>query len=122
MTAFQRTRQRSRGLAAWSRAAAKYAAARARDAGAVAVHPEWRERREACRSCPLHVLDLAGVGHCGVPMTRRPLADPLAEPGCGCPVADKARDPAETCHLHVDGDDATCDCPWCRAAGRSVAA
>ena len=115
-TAFQK-RRRPGGLSAWSRAAAKYASARLRDAGLAETDPRAQERLRVCATCPLRV-EHGGVAHCGRPMHLRPFADPHALPGCGCPLSDKARDPSEHCPLDDAEAAAGCRCRWCTASSR----
>jgi len=103
-------------FAALSRAAAKYATAVARRAGAGSVHPDWAHRASVCERCPLRVI-VGTVSYCGQPMHRKMLRDPATD-GCGCPTREKAKSPEEHCPLtvrHVPAETigAACDCKWC---------
>jgi hypothetical protein len=107
-----------------SRAAARYAGAVVRRAGAGAVHPEWAARAAVCEQCPLRVI--AGrVSFCGTPFQRKVVRDE-SEEGCGCPTRDKARSPGEHCPLNVGNRGARdtvggCDCKWCVLGAESTA-
>jgi hypothetical protein len=103
-------------FAALSRAAAKYAGAIARRAGAAGVHPDWTIRAAVCEQCPLRVV-AGSVSYCGQPMQRKPLRDPSLD-GCGCPTREKAKAPDEHCpltprHQPAASEDGVCDCKWC---------
>ena len=115
-TAFARRRG---GLRELSRAAAKYAGARLRSAGQLAVYEGWRDRLTVCAECPLRTV-VDGVAYCGRPVWQRDAGAVSTQPelGCGCPITDKARDPAEHCPLAPGPTLASggCDCRWCRAA------
>ena len=113
-TAFSRRRGGlGGGLRTWSRAAAKAASARLRDGGTLAVSPDARERLAVCRRCPLRVVH-DGAEFCGKPLWQRDRGD---EPGCGCPLVDKARDPAEHCPLAAESAEPGFSraCRWCAA-------
>ncbi|MGF1632391.1 MAG: hypothetical protein ACFCVE_00950 [Phycisphaerae bacterium] len=109
-----------------SRAAAKYASARLRDAGAVRTSPLVSLRLSVCQGCELRKV-YGGQAYCGKPLLRA--LDRRPEEGCGCPLADKAADPSEHCPLpvrqageaaggqsagQVGGEPGVCDCRWCR--------
>jgi len=102
-------------FASLSRAAAKYAGAIARRAGAGSVHPDWAARASLCERCPMRVL-VGNVSYCGQPLQWKPVRD-VAEEGCGCPTRDKAKSPDEHCPLTAAHRAATtsarCDCKWC---------
>lgn len=102
-----------KGLRGLSRAAAKYAGARLRTAGQLPVFPDWRRRVEICRTCPLRVV-ADGISYCGRPLGQRFFGkSDQPDGGCGCPVADKARDPAEHCPLTSETGGGECGCRWC---------
>ena len=111
------------GFATLSRAAARYAGAIARRAGAGSVHPNWVTRAEICERCPIRV-GVGKVSYCGQPLHRKPHRD-QPDDGCGCPTREKARDPSEHCPLNLAHRGAQkaadrCDCKWCAtAAGRA---
>ena len=103
-------------FAALSRAAAKYATAVARRAGAATVHPDWTSRAAVCETCPLRVI-VGTLSYCGQPMHRKILREPATD-GCGCPTREKARAPEEHCPVNARHHPATrhagaCDCKWC---------
>jgi hypothetical protein len=107
---------RSSRFASLSRAAAKYASAVVRRAGAAAVHPDWTARAEICERCPLRVVQ-GSVSYCGQPMQRKLFRDPVTD-GCGCPTWDKAKSPNEHCPITAQHEPAVstggaCDCKWC---------
>jgi hypothetical protein len=104
-----------KGLRVWSKAAAKYARARLRDARLLQVAPHAAVRLEVCRTCPLRVTH-RGTDYCGRPMWQRGVRDPLAQPGCGCPIRNKAEDPDEHCPLTSTSTNHACACRWCTAA------
>jgi hypothetical protein len=104
------------GLAALTRAAARFAGAVARRAGVGAVHPRWMERATVCERCPMRVA-VGRVSYCGQPLHRKPERDEAQE-GCGCPTREKAKDPGEHCPITVRHRAARqhalgCDCKWC---------
>jgi hypothetical protein len=106
-------------FAAFSRAAAKSAAAKLRGLCVLANHRDWPARAAACERCPMRVSH-AGVSYCGTPFLRRPLRDAGLD-GCGCPTVAKAKDPAEHCPLNAanraaGGAGGACDCKWCQPA------
>ncbi len=99
-----------------SRAAAKSAGARLRSRGLLKVHPDVEARAAVCARCPMRQV-YAGVAYCGSPLLRKVRRDPTME-GCGCPITDKAADPAEHCPITAHFDPPTvlrgeCDCRWC---------
>src|SRR6266480_7618919 len=77
-----------------SRAAARYASAIVRRAGAGAVHPDWHVRAAVCEQCPMRVI-VGSVSYCGQPLYKKRHRE--VEEGCGCPTRDKARSPEEHC-------------------------
>src|SRR3569623_285529 len=98
-----------------SRAAAKCAAAKLRDAGALRADVDWLRRVEICERCPVRVLH-CGVSYCGKPLLQQIDRDPTQ--GCGCPVRAKAQSPAEHCPLTrslAASDSTICNCKWCAA-------
>jgi hypothetical protein len=101
---------------------AKSAGARARSAGVLAVSPEASRRVATCHRCPLYQVTAGGTGYCGKPFLHKVLRKPSLE-GCGCPVQEKAKAPAEHCPLNRfnqpagRGKGGACDCKWC-ALGR----
>jgi len=103
-------------FAIFSRAAARYAGAIARRAGAAKVHPQWTTRAALCEQCPLRV-GVGKVSYCGQPLHRKPDRD-VAEEGCGCPTREKAKSPSEHCpltplHRAAQSGEGRCDCKWC---------
>ena len=102
--------RRRRGVAKWSSAAAKFAKARLRDAGALQVSTSVAERLRVCKDCPLKTTH-RGIAWCGKPI----LLQKEGDVGCGCPIADKARSPEEHCPLPVLNPAGDCDCKWCNA-------
>ena len=105
------------GLGDMSRAAVAAGRARLRDAGLLPVATDPRPRLAACAACPLRTL-ADGVAYCGRPLWQRDVLAGRREPGCGCPLADKARDPAEHCPLAAEGlpvSGERCTCRWCAA-------
>lgn len=105
-------------LSTLTRAAAKKALATFRTFHLSPVYPEWASRTALCARCPVAVTK-EGTVYCGNPLLsdiRR-----AASQGCGCPVLDKAQDPAEHCPLTPALDprreSEPCDCKWCRQAG-----
>jgi hypothetical protein len=118
-------------LGSISRAAYKRSLALFRSFGATPTYPHWQARAEICARCPLAHTD-GKTTTCGRPflqqMGRRP------EDGCGCPVVEKAKDPAEHCPVDAtlsptptptlsptptptstSTSTAACNCKWCRA-------
>src|SRR3954447_14159546 len=87
-------------FAVLSRAAARSAGARLRNLGVLRSDVNWLARLAVCRGCPLRTM-VAGKPHCGKPLLRQ-LNRSTAE-GCGCPLEDKAKRPAEHCPLTPAG-------------------
>jgi hypothetical protein len=109
-----------------SRAAAKLTSARLRGVRAVKTHPQWATRAATCEYCPIRVIH-KGKTYCGQPFLSQIQRSP--EEGCGCPINDKAKDPAEHCPVDSRHRVATqmgnnCNCKWCLAnlAGNATAA
>ena len=99
-----------------SRAAAKSAAARMREAGLLPVRVDWVRRATECERCPLRVIR-CGVSYCGKPFLNQISRQPEVD-GCGCPTRVKAKAPDEHCPLNSQNRAAaptgkTCDCKWC---------
>jgi hypothetical protein len=104
------------GFVSLTRAAARFAGAIARRAGAGSVHPDWAARAALCERCPIRV-GVGRVSYCGQPLHRKPNRD-QADDGCGCPTREKARDPSEHCplngaHRAAQTHPDRCDCKWC---------
>jgi hypothetical protein len=105
-------------LGVLSRAAYKRSMAVLRSLRAATEHPRWTERAELCARCPVAVTGKRGVVYCGKPFLQQLHRAP--HEGCGCPVADKARDPGEHCPVNLTLDGrivamGVCDCRWCKA-------
>ncbi|HZZ43964.1 MAG TPA: hypothetical protein VFE58_13590 [Tepidisphaeraceae bacterium] len=102
-----------------SRAAAKYAGSKLRSAGLLPTSNQWLARTAICARCPLYTLR-EGRAFCGKPFPES-ITRPPTE-GCGCPLAAKARSPAEHCpltpqyHPASDKPATPCDCKWCASA------
>jgi len=111
------------GFATLSRAAARYAKAVVRRAGAAPVHPDWSTRAAICERCHLRVL-VGSVSYCGQPLYKKRHRDETEE-GCGCPTREKAKAPDEHCPLTASHNAARrdegsrCDCKWCAATGHT---
>lgn len=106
-------------LALLSRAAAKSAGAKLRQAGILPVKSDWAARAALCERCPLRVI-VGKTSYCGRPFQQQISRDPTVD-GCGCPTIAKAKDPTEHCPLdprHRPASPAThgngaCTCKWC---------
>lgn len=108
-----------RTLALLTHAATKKAGAFIRSLGAAPVHPQWQARVEICANCPLATKEGDSV-YCGKPFLSKVHRE--AEDGCGCPIMDKAQDPAEHCpltpqHVPAAQHGASCGCKWCVRIG-----
>lgn len=105
-------------LASISRAMAKSAGARIRSVGALPISPLVDQRLAICRRCPLYHVSSTGQPYCGKPFLKQIVRNPSLE-GCGCPLPDKARSPAEHCPLTRFNQPARrahgtpCNCKWC---------
>lgn len=98
-----------------------------RSAGISEEYADWAGRASICARCPLAVsAGPCGKLHCGKPLLRQIERDEPTQ-GCGCPVAAKAKDPAEHCPrtprflASSKSGAATCDCVWCVAARADAA-
>ena len=113
----------SQGLREMSRAAVAAGRARLREAGVLLQTVDPRARLSACAGCPLRTR-VDGVAYCGRPLWQRDVLANRPEPGCGCPLADKARDPTAHCPIADDFAPivaASCRCRWCVADSRLAA-
>ena len=114
----------SPAFAVLSHAAARSAGARLRNLGVLRTDVNWLARLAVCRSCPLRTMS-KGVPHCGKPLLQQLGRTPAQ--GCGCPLTDKAKRPAEHCPLTPAGavrsaaKTKVCDCKWCAAQASPVA-
>ncbi len=88
-----------------------------RGIGVGSEHPDWQARAEICSRCPLCVTEKRHA-FCGKPFLSKINREEATE-GCGCPVLEKAKDPAEHCPRNRVFDPSTkahadlCDCTWC---------
>jgi hypothetical protein len=98
---------------------AKAASARIRGLGMTAISADYPARAAICERCPMRVIQ-NNITYCGTPFLSKIDRDPVLD-GCGCPIRDKARSPAEHCPADARFQPATqregrCNCRWCDGA------
>lgn len=100
-----------------TRAGVKKLGSAIRGVGMLREHPDWQARAEICTRCPLGVVENRRA-YCGKPFLSKIEREEATE-GCGCPIYDKAKDPAEHCPrnrlFEASTKSGECDCTWCVA-------